>query len=103
MTELADRKRSFAAHRFRALGDETRLRLLELLTSGERTVGDLMDSTGLGQSLVSHHLRALRRAGVVTTRRDGRWIHYATSSLALASVRTMLGELEPVPLRGSAP
>lgn len=102
MTELSDRKRSFAAHRFRALGDETRLRLLEFLTSGERTVGDLMEATGLGQSLVSHHLRALRRAGIVTTRRDGRWIHYATSALALASVRTMLGEVEPVPPKSSA-
>ena len=103
MTELSDRKRSFAAHRFRALGDETRLRLLEFLTSGERTVGDLMEATGLGQSLVSHHLRALRRAGIVTTRRDGRWIHYATSALALASVRTMLGEVEPVPPKALAP
>ena len=47
MTELSDRKRSFAAHRFRALGDETRLRLLEFLTSGERTVGDLMEALQL--------------------------------------------------------
>ena len=96
MTDLADRKRSFAAHRFRALGDETRLRLLEFLTAGERTVGDLIEASGLGQSLVSHHLRALRRAGVVTTRREGRWVHYATSPLALASVRALLSELEPV-------
>ncbi|MEO7458437.1 MAG: metalloregulator ArsR/SmtB family transcription factor, partial [Gemmatimonadaceae bacterium] len=65
---------ALAAARFRALGDETRLRLLDLLTEGELPVSDLMAATGLGQSLVSHHLRALRDAGLVVTRRDGRWI-----------------------------
>ena len=71
MPDQTDRSRSLAALRFRALGDETRLRLLEHLTAGERTVADLMEATGLGQSLVSHHLRTLRGAGLVTTRRDG--------------------------------
>ncbi len=85
--------RSLAAHRFRALGDETRLRLLELLASGERTVADLMDATGLGQSLVSHHLRSLRDAGLVGTRRDGRWVHYAIVPGVLAEVKLVLYEL----------
>ena len=95
MAELPDRAHAVAALRFRALGDETRLRLLELLTTGERTVADLMEATGLGQSLVSHHLRSLREAGLVTTRRDGRWIHYGTSQSAIASVKLVLYELEP--------
>lgn len=85
-----------AAQRFRALGDETRLRLLELLTEGERTVADLMAATGLGQSLVSHHLGALREAGLVLTRREGRWVHYAISPAALASTKLVLYELEPI-------
>ena len=87
---------ALAAQRFRALGDETRLRLLELLTTGEQTVGDLMDATGLGQSLVSHHLRALRQAGLVATRRDGRWVHYTISPAALASSKLVLYALEPI-------
>jgi DNA-binding transcriptional ArsR family regulator len=87
------RARALAAHRFRALGDETRLRLLEILTNGERTVGDLIDATGLGQSLVSHHLRSLRQAGLVSTRRDGRWIYYRTAQPVVASVRLALYEL----------
>lgn len=90
------RARAVAALRFRALGDETRLRLLELLTSGERTVADLMDATSLGQSLVSHHLRTLRGAGLVTARRDGRWIHYGTNQPALGSAKLALYELEPL-------
>ncbi|CAN5523490.1 hypothetical protein BH09GEM1_BH09GEM1_25350 [soil metagenome] len=90
-----DRARAIAALRFRALGDETRLRLLEILVDGEHSVGDLMDQTQLGQSLVSHHLRTLRDAGLVVTRRDGRWIFYGIAEAALSSVRTILAVLQP--------
>lgn len=96
MPDIADRARAVAALRFRALGDETRLRLLEILTGGERCVSDLMDELALGQSLVSHHLRALREAGLVTVRRDGRRIHYAISEPALAAVRLVVYELAPL-------
>jgi ArsR family transcriptional regulator len=96
MNDADDRARALAALRFRALGDETRLRLLEILAAGERCVADLMDALGLGQSLVSHHLRALREAGLVTVRRDGRWVYYAISEPALASARLTIYELEPL-------
>ena len=96
MPDIADRARAVAALRFRALGDETRLRLLEILTGGERCVSDLMDELQLGQSLVSHHLRALREAGLVTVRRDGRRIHYAISESALGAVRLVVYELAPL-------
>jgi ArsR family transcriptional regulator len=101
MPDTTDPARAVAALRFRALGDETRLHLLEILTNGEQTVAELMDATHLGQSLVSHHLRSLREAGLVTTRRDGRWIHYGTSQLAIASTRLVLYELEPLKMEGA--
>jgi DNA-binding transcriptional ArsR family regulator len=94
MDEIS-RARAIAALRFRALGDETRLRILELLVDGERSVGELIDVTGLGQSLVSHHLRTLRDAGLVITRRDGRWIFYDIAETGMSSVRTVLEELQP--------
>ena len=96
MPPTPDRARSVAAKRFGALGDETRLRLLELLTAGERTVAELMAATTLGQSLVSHHLRTLRGAGLVTTRRDGRWVHYGLYQPALVATKLVLYELEPM-------
>ena len=96
MPDLSNRARAVAALRFRALGDETRLRVLETLVAGERCVSDLMDDLGLGQSLVSHHLRTLRQAGLVTVRRDGRRIHYAIAEPALAAVRLVVYELEPL-------
>ena len=91
-----DRARAIAAARFRALGDETRLRLLEILTAGERNVAELMELTGLGQSLISHHLRALRDAGLVRDRRDGRWVYYSIAEPALTATRLVIYELEPL-------
>ncbi len=93
---ISTRSRALAAARFRALGDETRLRLLELLTSGERTVADLMEATGLGQSLVSHHLRSLRECGLVTTRPEGRWVYYGIAAAALVETKLVLYEMEPL-------
>jgi ArsR family transcriptional regulator len=100
MIDAEARARAVAALRFRALGDETRLRLLEILTSGERCVAELMEETGLGQSLISHHLRTLRDAGLVADRRDGRWVYYAIAEPALASTRLALYELEPLRAAG---
>ena len=91
-----DRARAIAALRFRALGDETRLRLLELLTTGEKSVAELMELTELGQSLVSHHLRTLREAGLVVDRREGRWVYYSIADQALKRVRLTLYELAPL-------
>lgn len=96
MPDISDRARAVTALRFRALGDETRLRVFETLVDGERCVSDIMDVLGLGQSLVSHHLRTLRQAGLVTPRRDGREMYYAIAEPALAAVRLALYELEPL-------
>lgn len=98
MASRPDRARAVAALRFRALGDETRLRILEHLVTGERRVSDLMVLVDIGQSLMSHHLRILREAGLVIDRRDGRWIHYSIAEPALAACRLALYEMEP--LRG---
>ncbi|WP_305041016.1 ArsR/SmtB family transcription factor [Geoalkalibacter sp.] len=64
------------ARLFKALSDETRLRILALLTRGELCVCDLMSILGLPQSTVSRHLAYLRNAGLVTDRRQGVWMYY---------------------------
>lgn len=61
---------------FKALADETRLRILGLLLSGEVCVCDIHESLRIPQSKASRHLAYLRRAGLVETRRSGLWIHY---------------------------
>jgi DNA-binding transcriptional ArsR family regulator len=61
---------------FRAVGDPTRLLLLEFLLAGERTVTDCVEHVGLAQSRVSSHLACLADCGFVTARRDGRFTRY---------------------------
>lgn len=61
---------------FLALSDKTRLRLLGLMNGGEVSVGYLADSLELSQPKISRHLAYLRNAGLVSTRRDGKWIYY---------------------------
>jgi ArsR family transcriptional regulator, arsenate/arsenite/antimonite-responsive transcriptional repressor len=61
---------------FKALGDETRLRILGLLLSGEVCVCDIHESLKIPQPKASRHLAYLRRSGLVQTRRDGLWVHY---------------------------
>ncbi len=61
---------------FRALADRTRLRLLNLMGSDEICVCFFVDVIGTNQPKISRHLAYLRRAGVVSARRDGKWMHY---------------------------
>ncbi|WP_429885213.1 ArsR/SmtB family transcription factor [Geoalkalibacter halelectricus] len=65
---------------FKALADETRLRILALLTRGELCVCDLMSILDLPQSTVSRHLAYLRNAGLVNDRRQGVWMYYALAT-----------------------
>lgn len=79
-----------AAGTARGLGDPTRLRIAAALLSGdELCVCDMAWVVGAGQGLVSHHLRQLRTAGVVASRRDGRMVMYRLT----ARGRTVLSAL----------
>lgn len=59
------------AEQFRALGEPSRLRLMNLLFDGEHTVSELVEASGLGLANVSKHLGILHQAGWVTRRKDG--------------------------------
>ncbi|HEX2202423.1 MAG TPA: metalloregulator ArsR/SmtB family transcription factor [Longimicrobium sp.] len=71
---------------FRALSDEKRLRIVELLRGGERCVCDLQEAIDAGQSLLSFHLKTLKEAGIVDDRREGRWAFYSLNAEAFAEV-----------------
>lgn len=62
---------------FKALGDETRMRILKLLLKKELCVCELEAALNLPQSKVSRHLTVLRSVGLVEDRRDGTWIFYS--------------------------
>lgn len=61
---------------FQALGDNTRLRLLNLMADQEICVCYLVEILEQGQPKISRHLAYLRNAGIVEARRDGKWMHY---------------------------
>lgn len=66
-----------SAELFKALADETRLRILNLLVHGELCVCDIMAVLDIGQSKTSRHLAYLRNVGLVDDRRDGVWMYYS--------------------------
>lgn len=69
--ELSPQALELIASRFRALSEPTRLRLLNLLMSGEKTVGALVEASESGQANVSKHLAVLKTAGMVGVRKQG--------------------------------
>lgn len=75
---------------FLALSDKTRLRLLALMADGEVPVGFLADKLGESQPKISRHLAYLRSAGLVSTRRDGKWIYYGIEEQDDAAVTNVL-------------
>lgn len=62
------------------VSENTRLQLLYLLQKGEHCVCKLIEKTKLSQSLISHHLKDLKDAGLVSKRIDGKWSHYSLTS-----------------------
>jgi ArsR family transcriptional regulator len=81
--------------RFQAVAEETRFRLVRLLAEGERCVCELQDELDAAQSRLSFHLKKLKDAGVVSDRREGRWVYYALEPQALEEMRAFLGEVKP--------
>lgn len=67
---------SDTARQFKALGDENRLHILELLQGGERCACVLLENLHLSQPTLSHHMKILCDAGLVTGRKEGKWVYY---------------------------
>ena len=62
---------------FKAFCDENRLRILQLLRSGEKCACVLLDDLHITQSTLSHHMKILCDAGIVQGRKEGKWVHYS--------------------------
>ncbi len=68
---------------FKALSDETRLRIIKLLEKGELCVCDITAALDMVQPKVSFHLSALKEAGLIKDRKQGKWIHYSLNEVNL--------------------
>jgi ArsR family transcriptional regulator len=78
---------------FKALGDPVRLRLVSLIGAhqgGEVCVCDLTEAFDLTQPTISHHLKVLREAGILTSERRGTWVYYRLQPAALERMAALL-------------
>ncbi len=83
-----------AAGWFHALSDETRLQIIERLSEGEQCVCDLTDMLDTGQSRLSFHLKALKDTGILTDRREGRWVYYSLNPEVIEEVEQFVKTLK---------
>jgi ArsR family transcriptional regulator len=92
-------KISDVAQMYKALGDETRLRILGLLRLGELCVCDIMETLGLPQSTASRHLAYLKNSDWITGTRRGKWMYYQLhhSIAETALQEKILASLEDLP------
>lgn len=84
---------------FKALCDERRQRILELLRGGEKCACVLIEEMGMPQSSLSYHMKILCESGIVTSREEGKWTHYQISrqgsEKAVALLKTITAVEEP--------
>ena len=78
---------------FKALGDENRIRILKLLHGGGKCACKLLDELNISQSTLSHHMKILCDAGIVTGRKEGKWMHYSICCEGVCHLRGVLREL----------
>ena len=86
-----------AVRLFHALSDGTRLSILQRLRFGERCVCEMTDALDAAQSRLSFHLKVLKEAGLVTDRREGRWMYYTLNPETLAEVAEVIDGLASAP------
>ena len=89
--ELNEKTAEVIADRFRALAEPMRLRLLNALRRGERSVGDLAEETGAGQANASKHLQLLLQHGFLERRREGTTTWYRVADPAVFALCSLIG------------
>ena len=103
-TPLGAEEAARIAPMFKALGDPVRLRLVALIAAGtEACVCDLVGAFPLSAPTISHHLKVLPDAGLVTAQRRGTWVFYRVRPEVLALLSRLLGEARsPIELAAEA-
>ena len=93
----------------RALGDKTRMQILSLLRHGEKCGNELLPAVEVGQSTLSHHLKALVESGLIVARKAGKWTYYSLAAdadkMAAAALEQAMGITlsAPIPAVTEAP
>lgn len=83
-----------AARIFKALADENRVRILRRLQAGEKCACDLLEDLHISQPTLSHHMKILCESGIVTGRKEGKWMHYSVSEAGFRELLEFLDGLD---------
>lgn len=75
---------------FKALGDENRIKIINLLGSNEVCACSLLENLCISQSTLSHHMKILADAGVVSVRKEGRWMYYKISQNIIPALNSFI-------------
>ena len=78
---------------FKALSDENRIRILRLLKGGEKCACKLLEELNISQPTLSHHMKILCDAGIVSGRREGKWTHYSICCEGVCRIRNLMKQL----------
>jgi ArsR family transcriptional regulator len=78
---------------FKALSDETRLRALHMLSSGELCACEILESFHITQPTLSYHMNILCDSGLVSARRDGAWVKYSLNKEKLQAIRDFINDV----------
>ena len=81
---------------FKAFCDENRIRILKLLTTGEKCACKLLEEINITQPTMSHHMKILCDSGIVVGRKEGKWMHYSISPEGSATAVKCLKELTAI-------
>ena len=83
--KLADKEKIF-----KALGDRNRLAIMDLISENELNAGQILENVKMGQSTLSHHMKILCDCGIVTSRKDSRWVYYTINAEVVGEVSSIL-------------
>lgn len=78
---------------FKALGDENRLKILELLKQGEKCGNEILEKVKISQSTLSHHMKVMCISGIIKSRKEGTWTYYSINNEGAFSACKLLAEL----------
>ena len=81
------------ARMFKAFCDESRIASIKLLTNEEKCACKILEELNISQPTLSHHMKILCDSGIVTSRKEGKWMHYSINQKAAKQVKQLLNQL----------
>jgi ArsR family transcriptional regulator len=77
----------------KAISDETRLKIVDMLSCGELCACNILESFNITQPTLSYHMKALTECGIVNGKRNGAWMHYSLNTEKMSEIITFLSEI----------